>query len=65
MLDKIRLHAASRLRADYHPNLGSGFDGRCCRLLGVDYSSLCARVLLGGSDEEVFEWCCSKGASPK
>ena len=44
MLDKIRLHAAGRLRADYLENLGEAFDGRCCRLLGVTYEDLRQRV---------------------
>ncbi len=35
MLDKIRRPAAGPLRADFHPNLGAGFDARCCHLLGV------------------------------
>lgn len=57
MLDKIRLHSAGELRADFHANLGSGFDGRCCRLLGVEYAALRERVLAGGSDDEVLAWC--------
>ena len=64
MLDKIRLHAAGRLRADFQPNLGSGFDGRCCRFLGVDYSALCQRVLAGGSDDDILAWCFSTGTRP-
>ena len=64
MPDKIRLHAAGRLRGDFHANLGSGFDGRCCRFLGVEYSSLCQRVLAGGSDEEILAWCHSTGTRP-
>jgi gluconokinase len=35
MLDKIRRPAAGQLRADFHPNLGAGFDARCCHLLGA------------------------------
>ena len=61
MLDKIRLHAAGRLRADFHENLGTGFDGRCCRLLGIEYAMLCARVGNGGTDDEIFEWCQANG----
>lgn len=57
MLDKIRLHAAGQLRADFHANLGLGFDARCCRLLGIEYSKLCERVLAGGSDGEILAWC--------
>ena len=63
-LDKIRLHAAGRLPKDYHNNLGAGLDGRCCRLLGVDYPSLVRRVLEGGSDAEVLEWCFARGRRP-
>ena len=37
MLHKIRLNGAGALRADYHANLGSSFDGRCCRFPGVGY----------------------------
>ncbi len=57
MLDKIRLQAEGRLPAEYQKNLGDGFDGRCCRYLGVDYPSLRQRTLAGGSDEEILEWC--------
>jgi hypothetical protein len=64
MLSKIRLHAAGDLPADYHPNLGKAFDGRCCRLLKVDYPGLRARVLQGGTDEEILQWCFAQGRHP-
>jgi gluconokinase len=64
MLDKIRLRAAGSLRADFHANLGSGFDGRCCRFLGIDYSALRDRVLSGGTDDEILQWCFSQGTRP-
>ena len=64
MLDKIRLHTAGRLRLEYHENLGGGFDGRCCRFLGVTYPELCKRMLAGGSDEEVLTWCHTVGHRP-
>jgi len=64
MLDKIRQHAAGRLPPDYHQNLGRGFDGRCCRFLGVDYPALRARVLQGGTDQEILEWCFARGRRP-
>ncbi len=54
MLDKIRLHAGGQLSADYHANLGSGFDGRCCRFLDVDYAALRDRVLAGGTNDETL-----------
>jgi gluconokinase len=64
MVDKIRLHGAGRLRADFHTNLGSGFDGRCCRFLGVNYHTLCERVMFGGSDNDILAWCFSTGIHP-
>ncbi len=64
MLHKIRLYAAGNLRADFHANLGSGFDGRCCRFLGMEYAALRGRVLKGGTDEEVLAWCFVNGNRP-
>ena len=64
MIHKMRLHAAGSLRADFHANLGAGFDGRCCRFLRVDYAEVCRRVLDGGSDEEILDWCFRRGARP-
>ena len=66
MLDKIRLHAAGQLPAAYQANLGDErsptFDSRCCRFLGIRYADLKARVLAGGSDEEILAWCHEHGA---
>lgn len=64
MLDKIRLHDAKQLPADYQPNLGGGFDARCVNLLGIGYSALVERVKQGGSDEELLEWAASTGRRP-
>lgn len=61
MLDKIRLHAAGHLPADYQANLGKGFDGRCCSFLRVRHDELQARVRQGGSDEEILAWCHQHG----
>jgi len=61
MLDKIRAHGRGELPADYQPNLGKGFDGRCVKLLGVDYNRLVERVKQGGTDEEVLHWCFNAG----
>ena len=57
MLDKIRLQARGQLPAEYHENLGIGFDGRCCSLLRVKYADLVERVKQGGSDEQILQWC--------
>jgi len=64
MLHKIRLRAAGKLRTDFHANLGSGFDGLCCRFLGVTYSTVRDRVLAGGTDDEILAWCFTNGTRP-
>ncbi len=64
MLDKIRLHAAGKLLPGYEENLGGGFDGRCCRFLGVTYPALRDRTLVGGSDDQILAWCGEHGAHP-
>ncbi len=65
MLDKIRLHATGRLPTDYVANLGEGqsffFDARCCRFLGLPFETLKARVIEGGSDEEILTWVEARG----
>lgn len=61
MLDKIRLHAAGQLPADFQKNLGVAFDGRCCNFLRVAYPGLLARVAQGGTDEEILAWCHEQG----
>ena len=67
MLDKIRLQAAGKLPAAYHDNLGEPrpflFDARCCRFLGLSYASLQARVLEGGTDEEILAWAHARGTA--
>jgi len=66
MLDKIRLHAAGGLPEGY--NLGTKvrtwFDARCTRFLAVNYEALVERVLAGGTDEEILEWCFQHGRRP-
>lgn len=69
MLDKIRLNAAGKLPSDYQTNLGDvldrGFDGRCCRFLGIVYADLRERTLAGGTDEEVLAWAHARGTPRK
>jgi gluconokinase len=64
LLDKIRLHAQGKLPADYLPNLGKGFDAVSCGFLKVGYADLAERVKQGGSDEEILQWCFTKGRKP-
>lgn len=67
ILDKIRLHAEGKLPAGYHlgimPN-NRTFDDRLCKFLNVDFEDLRARTLEGGTDEEILEWCFSRGRRP-
>lgn len=64
MLDKIRLHLAGNLPADYHANLGSGFDGRILTFLWIEYPALVERVKQGGTDEEILAWAFTQGRQP-
>lgn len=64
MLDKIRLHAQGKLPKDYHENLGKGFDERCLKFLKVGYPELIERVKLGGTDQEILDWCFANGRKP-
>ena len=67
ILDKIRLNAAGKLPAGYNVGIIAGkrtFDDRVCRLLGVDFDALATRVLHGGTDEEILEWCFQNGRKP-
>jgi hypothetical protein len=63
MIDKIRLHSRGELPGEYHPNLGipRSADGICLNFLRVNYDDLKKRVLEGGTDEEILEWCYEKG----
>jgi hypothetical protein len=61
MLDKIRLQAAGQLGPDYQDNYGQGMDGWCTDFLRVAHADLAARVAEGGTDEEILEWCQTRG----
>jgi carbohydrate kinase (thermoresistant glucokinase family) len=60
MFDKIRLHAAGALPADYVSNLGDSNplfgDARCCRFLGVRYADIRERALATNHDLDVLAW---------
>lgn len=67
ILDKIRLQAKGELPPGYHLGVIKGkrtFDDRICRFLGVDFDALSERVLAGGSDEEILDWCFENGRRP-
>ncbi|MEY3813499.1 MAG: hypothetical protein RL495_1446 [Verrucomicrobiota bacterium] len=68
VLDKIRYFAREgRMPAGYHLGLQEGnrtFDDRICCFLGISFQALTDRVLQGGSDEEILEWCFVQGRRP-
>jgi gluconokinase len=64
MLDKIRLKAEGKLPEEYFKNLEIGFNGRCCRFLGITYADVRERVEQGGTDEEILQWCFDHGRRP-
>jgi len=64
MFHKIRLHAEGVLPRTYHQNLGREFDGHCLAFLHLGYSAVKDRVLAGGTDEEILEWCFANGRRP-
>ena len=64
MLDKIRVHARSELPEEYQPNLGKGFDAKCCAFLHLDYDEVVKRVKDGASDSEMLEWAFNSGRRP-
>lgn len=61
LLDKIRLHAAGKLDPAYHENLGRGADRRLVKFLRIEYDKLRERVIQGGTDSEILEWCYANG----
>lgn len=64
MIDKIRINAEGRLPEDYQVNLGKGFDGRACNFLRISYDAFKARVLQGGTDEDLLQWAFAQGRKP-
>ena len=64
MLDKIRVNAKDELPADYQPNLGKGFDAKCCAFLHLDYGEVADRVRKGASDDDMLEWALTTGRRP-
>ena len=55
-IDKIRLHLAGKLHADYQENLGKGFDGMWLRAVGVTHEQMIDVVKKSVTDGEVCDW---------
>lgn len=56
LIDKIRLHLAGKLHADYQANYGRGFDGLWLEKAGVTLEQLTEVVKRSITDGEVADW---------
>ena len=55
-VDKIRLHLAGRLHADYQVNLGKAFDGFWLKNAGLTHEQFVAVVKNSLTDGQVCDW---------
>ena len=55
-VDKIRLHLAGKLHADYQENLGKGFDGMWLKAAGVTHEQMIDVVKNSLTDGQVCDW---------
>jgi hypothetical protein len=55
-VDKIRLHLAGKLHADYQNNFGKGFDGMWLQAAGLTHERMLEVVARTVSDGEVCDW---------
>ena len=55
-IDKVRLHLAGRLPADYQPNFGRGFDGWWLEAAGLTAEAFIDVVRNSLTDGEVCDW---------
>jgi hypothetical protein len=64
-IDKIRLHLAGKLHADYQENFGKGFDGMWLKYAGVTHEQMIEVVKNSVTDGEVCDWVrCNVKKSP-
>lgn len=55
-IDKIRLHLAGKLHADYQENLGKAFDGMWLTAAGLTHEQFVEVVKKSLTDGEVCDW---------
>lgn len=55
-IDKVRLHLAGKLHADYQGNLGKGFDGLWLETAGVEFARFVEVVKQSITDGQVCDW---------
>jgi Domain of unknown function (DUF5069) len=63
-VDKIRLHLAGKLHADYQPNFGKGFDGAWLKAAGVAHEQMVELVKQSITDGEVCDWVRKNARKP-
>jgi hypothetical protein len=64
-IDKIRLHLAGKLHADYQANFCKGFDGLWLETAGVQAQDLIAVVGKSLTDGEVCDWVLKNVKQPE
>ncbi|MCD6049442.1 MAG: hypothetical protein K0Q55_845 [Verrucomicrobia bacterium] len=55
-IDKVRLHLAGKLSADYQPNFGKGFDSAWLKASGLTHEQFIEVVKGTITDGEVADW---------
>src|SRR5258707_14234149 len=64
-IDKMRLHLAGKLDADYQANLCKGFDGLWLEMAGVEADKFVEVVREGITDGEVCDWVLKNVKKPE
>ena len=60
LIDKIRLHLAGKLHADYQANYGKGFDGLWLETAGLKLEELTEVVKNSITDGQVADWVAAR-----
>lgn len=55
-IDKVRLHLAGKLHADYQENLGKGFDALWLKYAGIKHEHMIDVIKKSITDGEVYDW---------
>jgi len=63
-IDKIRLHLAGKLHADYQPNFGKGFDQLWLEMAGVREKEFIELVRNSITDGQVCDWVLKNANKP-
>jgi hypothetical protein len=64
-IDKIRLHLAGKLHADYQPNFCKGFDGSWLKAAGIEADKFIEVVRRSITDGEVCDWILKNVRKPE